>query len=133
MASIIKEQCSLILSDEWQPAIPFLNIVPKSARQLHKVRAKFGKKIIEHNRGLAITQFQTLARDFSSANGLIGGTQDNGTLKFLGTDWEHIFGGDGGDCWLASGRLGWREGGVWLDGRPLETPMREDFRANVAT
>jgi len=35
--------------------------------------------------------------------------------------------------WLASGRLSWREGGVWLDGRPLETPMREDFRANVAT
>jgi len=35
--------------------------------------------------------------------------------------------------WLASGRLGWRDGRVWLDGRPLEAPTVEDFRANVAT
>jgi len=35
--------------------------------------------------------------------------------------------------WLASGRLGWRDGQVWLDGRPLEAPIVEDFRAKVAT
>ena len=35
--------------------------------------------------------------------------------------------------WLASGRLVWRDGRVWLDGRPLERPVLEDFRANVAT
>jgi len=26
--------------------------------------------------------------------------------------------------WLASGRLAWRDGGPWLDGRPLDAPQR---------
>jgi phosphoribosylglycinamide formyltransferase-1 len=29
--------------------------------------------------------------------------------------------------WLADGRLAWREGKPWLDGRPLATPVVEDF------
>jgi phosphoribosylglycinamide formyltransferase-1 len=32
-------------------------------------------------------------------------------------------------AWLAAGRLAWREGAPWLDGRRLERPMVEDFRA----
>jgi len=30
--------------------------------------------------------------------------------------------------WFADGRLLWREGAAWLDGRPLEAPLVEDFR-----
>jgi phosphoribosylglycinamide formyltransferase 1 len=29
--------------------------------------------------------------------------------------------------WLADGRLAWRDGRPWLDGRPLDAPMMEDF------
>jgi phosphoribosylglycinamide formyltransferase-1 len=29
--------------------------------------------------------------------------------------------------WLADGRLAWREGRPWLDGKPLEAPVVEDF------
>jgi len=29
--------------------------------------------------------------------------------------------------WMASGRLTWREGRGWLDGRPLEAPLVEEF------
>jgi len=31
--------------------------------------------------------------------------------------------------WLAQRRLVWREGAAWLDGRPLDAPIVEDFRA----
>ena len=31
--------------------------------------------------------------------------------------------------WFAQRRLSWREGAPWLDGRRLETPIVEDFRA----
>ena len=34
--------------------------------------------------------------------------------------------------WLADGRLGFRSGTAWLDGRRLEAPVVEDFRASVA-
>jgi phosphoribosylglycinamide formyltransferase-1 len=29
--------------------------------------------------------------------------------------------------WIASGRLAWRDDRAWLDGRPLESPVVEDF------
>ncbi|MGP8035456.1 MAG: phosphoribosylglycinamide formyltransferase [Steroidobacteraceae bacterium] len=29
--------------------------------------------------------------------------------------------------WFADGRLAWRDGGAWLDGRPLPAPVVEDF------
>jgi len=32
-------------------------------------------------------------------------------------------------AWFAQRRLAWREGAAWLDGRRLETPIVEDFRA----
>ena len=31
--------------------------------------------------------------------------------------------------WFADGRLAWRGGGAWLDGRRLAAPLTEDFRA----
>jgi phosphoribosylglycinamide formyltransferase-1 len=31
--------------------------------------------------------------------------------------------------WLADRRLTWRDGKGWLDGRPLDVPMVEDFDA----
>ena len=31
--------------------------------------------------------------------------------------------------WFAAGRLAWRAGGAWLDGRALREPLVEDFRA----
>jgi phosphoribosylglycinamide formyltransferase 1 len=33
--------------------------------------------------------------------------------------------------WLGSGRLAWRAGAPWLDGRPLTAPIVEDFSASV--
>jgi phosphoribosylglycinamide formyltransferase-1 len=33
--------------------------------------------------------------------------------------------------WLGTGRLAWRNGAPWLDGRQLVAPMVEDFRASV--
>lgn len=30
--------------------------------------------------------------------------------------------------WFADGRLAWRDGAAWLDGRPLVAPVVEDFR-----
>jgi phosphoribosylglycinamide formyltransferase 1 len=32
---------------------------------------------------------------------------------------------------IADGRLGWREGRVWLDGKPLDTPIVEDTSAGA--
>ena len=33
--------------------------------------------------------------------------------------------------WLAGRRLAWRDGAAWFDGRRLESPMVEDFRATA--
>jgi phosphoribosylglycinamide formyltransferase 1 len=32
-------------------------------------------------------------------------------------------------AWFAQGRLTWQDGAAWLDGKPLRTPVVEDFRA----
>lgn len=34
--------------------------------------------------------------------------------------------------WFADGRLAWRDGAAWLDGRRLTAPLVEDFRAAAA-
>jgi len=34
--------------------------------------------------------------------------------------------------WFADGRLAWRDGAAWLDGRRLTAPLLEDFRAATA-
>ncbi len=33
--------------------------------------------------------------------------------------------------WFAERRLVWRDGAAWLDGRRLDTPIVEDFRATA--
>lgn len=33
--------------------------------------------------------------------------------------------------WFAAGRLTWQDGAAWLDGRRLDAPVVEDFRASV--
>ena len=54
----------------------------------------------EHcNNGLVITEFEYIAQDFGSSRWLIGGTQDNGTARWTGSQtWHHAADGDGGDC-----------------------------------
>lgn len=51
------------------------------------------------NRGLAITEMEYIAHDPGNTRWLMGGTQDNGTVRFQGNaHWEQIADGDGGDC-----------------------------------
>ena len=51
------------------------------------------------NRGLAITEIEYLAQDYGSSRWLIGGTQDNGSIRYTGSAvWDHVADGDGGDC-----------------------------------
>lgn len=48
------------------------------------------------NEGLRVTMFYDVATASSDPSRVIGGTQDNGTIRFDGTDvWEMIRGGDG--------------------------------------
>jgi Secretion system C-terminal sorting domain/Sortilin, neurotensin receptor 3, len=50
------------------------------------------------NVSLTLTQFYRIASDPSNVNHVMGGTQDNGTQRTLGTpDWNAAFGGDGGE------------------------------------
>jgi hypothetical protein len=50
------------------------------------------------NSGLATLQFQSLSVNPQNANDLLGGTQDNGTLSYKGSDasWFETINGDGG-------------------------------------
>ena len=51
------------------------------------------------NKGLNITEFEFLAQHPQFENWLIGGTQDNGTVRYEGEEvWFHVEDGDGGDC-----------------------------------
>ncbi len=55
------------------------------------------------NKGLSITQFEFLAQHPQSAAWLLGGTQDNGTLRYEGVrdgeqGWSEVQDGDGGHC-----------------------------------
>ncbi|MDQ4044180.1 MAG: hypothetical protein M3173_01850 [Chloroflexota bacterium] len=51
------------------------------------------------NTGLAIAEIEYIAHDPGSARWLMGGTQDNGTIRYPGrVVWDHIADGDGGDC-----------------------------------
>ena len=53
----------------------------------------------EHlNHGLVISDFRGLAQDLGSST-LLAGLQDNGSIRRVGRNkWEHVMGGDGGDC-----------------------------------
>jgi photosystem II stability/assembly factor-like uncharacterized protein len=51
------------------------------------------------NNGLVVSEFEYLAQDATSAGWLLGGLQDNGTVRWTGSPiWEHVADGDGGDC-----------------------------------
>ena len=51
------------------------------------------------NKGLCITELEYLAQHPQFEAWLIGGTQDNGTLRYEGEEvWYHVQDGDGGDC-----------------------------------
>jgi hypothetical protein len=57
-----------------------------------------GTNWINLNSGLTLTQFYRIAADPSNVNHVMGGTQDNGTQRTLGTiNWTSAFGGDGGE------------------------------------
>ena len=46
-----------------------------------------------------ISEFEYLAQDYGSSRWLIGGTQDNGSQRWTGSQvWDHVADGDGGDC-----------------------------------
>ena len=56
-----------------------------------------GLNWISCNRGLNITQFTRIDQHAGSPDFIIGGTQDNGTLRYKGDpQWEHCDDGDGG-------------------------------------
>ncbi len=51
------------------------------------------------NHDLGVTQFYTLALHPTDPNVLLGGNQDNGTLRYSGSSgWPQIVSGDGGPC-----------------------------------
>lgn len=50
------------------------------------------------NDGLGITEVEYIAQDFGSSRWLLGGTQDNGSIRWTGGPWEHVADGDGGGC-----------------------------------
>jgi photosystem II stability/assembly factor-like uncharacterized protein len=51
------------------------------------------------NKGLCTTEFEYLAQHPQYDAWLIGGTQDNGTMRYEGGEvWPHVADGDGGDC-----------------------------------
>ena len=57
-----------------------------------------GTHWVHRNHSLAITEI-IFARDFGSVRWVMGGTQDNGTDRYVGSYvWDHIADGDGGDC-----------------------------------
>lgn len=59
------------------------------------------------NSDISVTQFYRIASDPSNASHILGGTQDNGTQRTLGTmNWTAAFGGDGGEvCFQSQNNL----------------------------
>jgi photosystem II stability/assembly factor-like uncharacterized protein len=51
------------------------------------------------NIGLAIAEIEYIAQDPASPAFIVGGTQDNGSIRYTGSPtWDHIADGDGGEC-----------------------------------
>ncbi|MBS1517991.1 MAG: hypothetical protein JSS91_07880 [Bacteroidetes bacterium] len=58
----------------------------------------YGTNWTNMNTDQTLTQFYRIASDPSNANHILGGTQDNGTQRTIGTiNWTAAYGGDGGD------------------------------------
>jgi len=56
-----------------------------------------GNSWIHCNNGLVISEFEYIAQNVGSSRWLIGGTQDNGTDRWVGSpSWDHVADGDGG-------------------------------------
>lgn len=56
-----------------------------------------GNSWVHCNNGLVITEFEYIAQNVGSSRWLIGGTQDNGTDRWVGSpSWDHVADGDGG-------------------------------------
>lgn len=63
-----------------------------------------GTNWVTLNRGLGITEIEYVAQDHGSSKWLIGGTQDNGSIRYRGSAvWDHVQDGDGGDCGVNRG------------------------------
>ena len=59
------------------------------------------------NRGLGITEIEYVDHDLGSSRFLLGGTQDNGSVRYTGSAvWEHAADGDGGDCGVSTTNFG---------------------------
>jgi photosystem II stability/assembly factor-like uncharacterized protein len=55
------------------------------------------------NKGLNITEFEFLTQHPQYETWLLGGLQDNGTVRYEGEEvWYHVGDGDGGDCGVSS-------------------------------
>jgi photosystem II stability/assembly factor-like uncharacterized protein len=93
------------------------------------------------NKGLAITEFEYLAQHPRQRTWMIGGTQDNGTLRHRGAGiWDQVAPGDGGDCAVRASApdtcyhsyygmamdRSRSSGERWFDVTP---PVSEDYRA----
>src|ERR1035441_8120154 len=70
------------------------------------------------NKGLSITQFEYVTQHPELAAWFLGGTQDNGSLRYEGSEaWYQVALGDGGECvtgggrWCSNCSLGRRRGG----------------------
>ncbi len=51
------------------------------------------------NSGLGTMEIEYMAQDYGSSRWLIAGTQDNGSIRYTGSQvWDHVADGDGGDC-----------------------------------
>jgi hypothetical protein len=58
-----------------------------------------GATWVSCNNGLQISEYEYIAQSLGTSRYVIGGTQDNGTNRWLGpTIWEHVGDADGGDC-----------------------------------
>lgn len=58
-----------------------------------------GATWVSLNKGLCITEFEYIVGHPQFDAWLIGGTQDNGTMRYEGSGvWFHVADGDGGDC-----------------------------------
>jgi hypothetical protein len=61
-----------------------------------------GSSFSSANTGLAATQFySSFATHPTNPNIMLGGLQDNGVIRYNGSGWSTVFGGDGGPCAIA--------------------------------
>ncbi|PLX03332.1 MAG: glycosyl hydrolase, partial [Marinilabiliales bacterium] len=59
-----------------------------------------GNNWIDLSDGMEITQFYRIACAETSSSIIMGGTQDNGSIKYTGGNWYKILGGDGMECMI---------------------------------